>query len=318
MSSIENLDPKASTIFFCDDSISSSTTPLSLACPLIVDNNEQTVKAWTISNFLSQEECKQIIQVTSQSSDFNVCNYNTDISKLLTFDQNDILLGRLQKRLDNDRCFQRMQQHGWIQPYGFFSHLYKWDNDTKRINPCLRISKYNIGGHQDWHRDAQYTCLEQRSNYTLLIYLSSSETGDTVFLDVDESYVQQHNLHRALFSGNTMQKEMQLLHDFKVPTKTYTVKPKAGTAVIFSQRLIHRSRESHVDKWILRTDLVASPTQQLFEKKNAPQRKKSSDMLSTTVSSSAVRRVTIKHFKSIDVIRTMCQLAAISSVYSNQ
>jgi len=144
-------------------------------------------------------------------------------------------------------------------PYGFFSRTTKWTNDTKRINPCLRISKYNSLGKRSWHRDAQYTAVDLRSNYTLLIYLNKC-SSQTIFKSVNQEQIQQGKLEKVLFNGKTAEEELQALEDYKIQSQNICVTPQKGMAIIFDQRLLHCATPCQTDKWILRTDLVCSPT----------------------------------------------------------
>jgi hypothetical protein len=202
--------------------------------------------ARTIDNFLSDEECNEIIK-SCQGKFHNLDRYDKDYrdgQRLIAFDKNNILVNTIQDRLHNDSFIDRLNNRYWKKPYGFVSN-YNWFKNNGTINKCIRINRYNNSKGFDWHRDGQYTSDSNiRSNYTLLIYLNDSE-GTLSF---------KHPYREIIGNGYTIDEEMDILNNRE--HETYTMKCKKGMAVIFDQRIIHKASKVTDTKYVLRTDLL--------------------------------------------------------------
>lgn len=62
-----------------------------------------------------------------------------------------------------------------IKPYGFDNQGI-WSPD--HVNPCIRFSKYPVGGFFQSHRDGGFVINDDlRSVYTFMIYLNEDFTG---------------------------------------------------------------------------------------------------------------------------------------------
>lgn len=197
---------------------------------------------WTIDNFLTSDECDEIIK-NAERAKFDDINYDNR-QRLLSFDKNGILLKTIQTRIDDD-ILNNLNKHNWAEPYGF-THNIEWYENTSDINECIRIGKHKNGFK--WHRDAQYTKSPLlRSNYTILIYLNDCTGGETIFRIPK---IQPKHI------GITIADEIE--HMNNTGFKTISIKPEKGKIVLFDQRLIHCSRSSTDEKYVLRTDLLCS------------------------------------------------------------
>lgn len=136
LNKISQLDNKISLIFF-DKNIPNKK--LKIKPNIINDNNI----IWTIDNFLSIEECNNIIdrcndigfQKTAKSSDAR--------SRLLTFDLSGCLLNGIQNRLKESNVPSVIEAIDFKKPYGITKNT-DWYNNGD-INPCFRITKYETG-----------------------------------------------------------------------------------------------------------------------------------------------------------------------------
>jgi len=132
-------------------------------------------------------------------------------------------------------------------PVGFCGDV-EWYPQTKRINPCLRLSKYVDSKGFEPHRDGQFTSAQHiRSNRSIVLFLNDTE-DDSGALEFIVPKKQYDHL------GETIPEELKRvgMDNFR----TYQVVPQKGMAVIFDQRLIHRVLPVKGSKYILRTDLV--------------------------------------------------------------
>jgi hypothetical protein len=103
----------------------------------------------------------------------------------------------------------------------------------KKIHPEGGFKKYKYGGIKE-HTDATYYDPELDSNsiYTLLIYLSDDEGGETAI---------QREKYRIIDDNENMKHE-----------RIY-VKPRKGYCVLFNSRLKHFANDSYDGKLILHT-----------------------------------------------------------------
>jgi hypothetical protein len=71
------------------------------------------------------------------------------------------------------------------------------------INPCIRFTRYDKGGHFDWHRDGNFVLDdENRSVFTLMIYLSEDfEGGETL---VRQIFTRECSLSSLIFQCTSL------------------------------------------------------------------------------------------------------------------
>jgi len=104
------------------------------------------------------------------------------------------------------------------------------------MNECLRISRYDTGGHFAMHRDGPFVLNDDtRSIFTVLCYLNEDfKGGATVFEKTDAD-------------GSSRMGEMEV------------VEPRTGSALVFTHDARHEGRQVFEgSKYVLRTDLMFS------------------------------------------------------------
>ncbi len=209
-------------------------------------------RIWTIEDFLSVEECNEIItsceNIGFKSLEENYDKNYRDSERIIAFDKNNYLLKTMEKRLNNDKFLNRLQNNK-IMPYGFNSRNYEWSNNS--INKCLRINKYNPNSLGfDWHRDASFTDgIDVKSNLTLLVYLTNNIDGSLKFMAPKTDIIHE---------GYTTVEELNILKNLECDT--FELLPKAGMAVLFDQRFLHKAMPNTEIKYVLRSDLVTYGT----------------------------------------------------------
>ena len=121
-----------------------------------------------------------------------------------------------------------------VKPYGF-------DNQgiwvPVGVNPCIRFTEYNKGGHFSTHKDGAFVVDDDnRSILTLQIYLNDDfRGGETIFYE------------RDLRDKKSEDEELQ----------NATIAPKKCRMVIFSHDIDHEGKEVlEGTKYILRTDIM--------------------------------------------------------------
>ncbi len=209
-------------------------------------------RIWTIEDFLSVEECNEIItsceNIGFKSLDESYDKNYRDSERIIAFDENNYLMETMEKRLYNDKFYDRLQ-HKNIMPYGFNSRNFEWSNNS--INKCLRINKYkpNSLGF-DWHRDAAFTDSEDvKSNLTLLVYLTDNIDGQLKFMAPKTDIIHE---------GYTTIEELNILKNLECDT--FELLPKVGMAVLFDQRFLHKAMPNTEIKYVLRSDLITYGT----------------------------------------------------------
>ncbi len=212
---------------------------------------------WEITDFLTHEECDHLIDMTNQVGYTDLLHQyepeQRDSSRVIGFDRDGHLLTAIEQRLTRD-CFpERLSlKENFIVPYGTVNQIQwltpKEDPLGIKINPCFRFHHYIKGSAGfDWHRDSQVTFDQTtRSNLTMLIYLTSNRDAKLEFKVPTQPI---DNL------GLTVSQELELLAH---KSKSYTIYPAKGSALIFDQRYLHLAHPL-VDsdhKYVLRTDLM--------------------------------------------------------------
>lgn len=237
---VQSIDPKACIDF--DFDVQRDNPVFKIKQNKLGDHN-----VWTIDNFLHEDECNQIIQ-KGENANFEFLEYR-NLHRVLCFDRDNSLIKVIQNRLEESDFLLTLNANGWVKPIGFNTNGINWKRNGRRINECLRITKYENLNQFDWHRDSPYTNSElSRSNYTMIIYLNDDfKGGETMFKVSSNKFV--HN-------GLTIKEEQKLMKD----VLETTIKPKKGTLLIFPQCLMHKGNQVIGTKYILRSDLVCVGT----------------------------------------------------------
>jgi hypothetical protein len=237
---VQSIDPKTCINFEFDTQRSNPNFKIS-------QHKLANHNIWTIDNFLYPDECDQIIQ-KGEEAEFEFLEYR-NLHRVLCFDQDESLIKTIQNRLEESDFLLTMNSNLWEKPQGFYSNGVNWKKNGRRINPCLRITRYENLNQFNWHRDSPYTNSElSKSNYTVIIYLNDDfEGGQTVFK------VSSNNIHHT---GLTIKEEEKLMKN----VRETTIIPKKGTILIFPQCLMHMGSQVIGTKYILRTDLVCVGT----------------------------------------------------------
>ena len=226
-----------------------------------------------IDGLLNEKECEYIINTAEQNCDNFMSmssKYDSTIrnnQRLLTIDKhlanvlNDRLKPLLNKHIlhSNDNLFSIPLGFDVIQHNNVNKEIAArndWEFDT--VNNCIRVNRYqaDCDNHFSFHRDAQYIeDVNKRSLFTLVIYLNDGfEEGETVFY-IEKTKEQLFNIHKYYNNnGFTIENEMDYYSNIannKVNTNyetkfednfiVYKVKPKRGSAVLFSHNIIHRA-----------------------------------------------------------------------------
>lgn len=210
-----------------------------IIAPVFSSDDKHVV--WQLHHFLTESECAHIIKKFEGVKDYKEFN-DRGSKRLLCFDNIGHLEKIIKNRLRRDNFLSKLNDINHVEPYGF--DKIEWRENSDGINPCFRISKYHENSNGfNYHRDLQYTKSDNiKSNYTLLIFLNNqTEGGFEILIPQGDHYP----------VGMTIKEEME-----KYKFESIHIKPKRGMAIIFDQRLIHRSKPNTEEKYILRTDLL--------------------------------------------------------------
>lgn len=147
--------------------------------------------------------------------------------------------------MEESNLLLTLNANRWVKPIGFNSSGINWKRNCRRINECLRITRYENLNQFDWHKDSPYTNSElSRSNYTLIIYLNDDfKGGETIFMTQTNTII--HN-------GLTIKEEQKIMKN----VLETTIKSRKGTLLIFPQCLMHKGNRVIGTKNILRSDLI--------------------------------------------------------------
>lgn len=194
-----------------------------------------------IEDFLSLEDCEEIIKNCGEEHYQNMnSDAIRDCDRILVFDESRCLTEQIEEKIKN--IFRDKVKKCAI-PVGFNKKGITYKKYEGKINPCLRISRYIDSKGFGWHRDVQFTDDKHRSNYSIIIYLNTNNTGNTVFID---------SIDQELYGGLTIEDEVKQMESYSC----VNISPKIGKAVIFDQRLIHKSKKISGSKYVLRSDLL--------------------------------------------------------------
>lgn len=111
------------------------------------------------------------------------------------------------------------------------------------INPLFRYIDYVNNGYLTSHYDYSFKETEKiKSLWSLVIYLTDSEDGETCFLEDNQKDNWNKNLDDQLF-----------INESKIITK---IIPKKGRILVFPHHYLHCGLKSNNEKLIIRTDLM--------------------------------------------------------------
>ncbi|KAJ1562131.1 hypothetical protein HK096_001719 [Nowakowskiella sp. JEL0078] len=185
-------------------------------------------KAFSIQNFFSPEECdyyvSESLKLSFESIEWEYKKTYRDCVRVVAkSEQMGISLwNRLLPYLSLDDIEE-------VRPFGFGATKGTWA--PVGVNPMIRFSQYNPGGHFAIHRDGGFVIHDDlRSIFTILIFLNEGfEGGETIF-----------------YSDEVNDQNSPLTF---VPTK--------GTALVFNHDCRHEGKTLiSGSKFILRTDIM--------------------------------------------------------------
>ena len=222
----------------------------------VTENNVETVYAsvenrefvFRVNKLLDKEECQAITEKCrskeAQSIKFGGKRNN---SRLIIFDK--VFSFYLWKKLVNSLKSYVDESNLKLYPLGFDVLRGDWELDG--INEAIRFNSYNSYGKEKFekHRDAQFCPSgDHRSFLSLVIYLNDDfKGGQTKF------YIpKQHDCSKEIDIAGA---------DWRRNFNKISVEPNIGSAVIFSQNIIHESVTiKSSKKYILKTDIMLKRT----------------------------------------------------------
>lgn len=175
----------------------------------------------TIDGFFSKIECAEAIAYgeTHGFEDATVTTANGAL-RLPDVRNNDRVMID-----DSDRAASLYQRLATVLPTAF--------DGTKPIclNERLRLYRYDVGQKFDWHRDGYFQRDDLRSRFTFMVYLNDDFEGGGTSFD------------SRSFGTDAFER--------------FTVKPKAGMALLFHHPIMHRGDSvKQGRKYVLRSDVM--------------------------------------------------------------
>ncbi|KAJ3101246.1 hypothetical protein HDU97_001543 [Phlyctochytrium planicorne] len=216
-----------------------------------------------LDNVVSSAECEQMIKLDDPKSYRSVTG-RYEISKrqgsrLLAIDErtSSIFWDRIQipiASIVSDKSIP-------LTPLGFDVSAGEWRLDG--LNEALRVNLYDSSS--DFfspHVDAQYCPSgDRRSRFSVVVYLTDEfDKGETTFYFPKEPLTAETALK---YKGLTIDEEVSARGGIAEGFDAITIKPKKGSAVVFSQNIIHeatplapRPDTSNPQRIIIRTDVM--------------------------------------------------------------
>lgn len=220
----------APVLDFSNKSINSSVTrpipskDVLFVHPILTESQIQTLKDFTDEHatFWHEDENNKAYR-----NAYTVEFYHHELAKLIF----DHVKNELPQTLSIDRNDE-------------FEHLIaagEWVIDS--VPDRLLLAKYNPGGHFSPHTDGN--CVHDfnhRTLYSIIIYLSECEGGETAFYEYD-----------------ALKKMIQIDNIWRIPTEyeLHKVTPEGGKCLVFRQTLVHEGCPI-IDgvKYIIRSDVM--------------------------------------------------------------
>ena len=178
-------------------------------------------KIWTIDNFLTPEECQNVLTLDLDYKEADVYNPHMSAMKKTVRDNDRAII-------DDPELFKALWKrlsphltilHGWT-PYGLAQGTSQLGN--KLVQQGVRIYRYTEGQYFKWHLDGiiDISPVEQ-SKLTFMVYLNEDfEGGRTLFSDA-------------------------------------IIEPKTGMALLFEHRQLHEGETLYSgEKHVLRSDVM--------------------------------------------------------------
>ncbi len=198
-----------------------------------------TQQIWTIENFLTKEECLNLIIFSEHKSyDEATVSLKTGAKMMKNIRNNDRLIYE-DKELAQ-KYWQKLQEFCPI----FINEIVKEETNKYKaigINPTFRFYKYESNQRFKKHIDGRIETEEngqkQESRITFMIYLSDDfQGGQTIF-----DYKNEEN------EENQQNKKVEVIE----------IKPKAGTALCFVHEIKHEGKPVPTGtKYVLRSDIM--------------------------------------------------------------
>ncbi|UJR22021.1 hypothetical protein I4U23_025088 [Adineta vaga] len=232
--------------------------------PILIDENIQinTIKhdenliLIELGHLLTPDECEQIVNNIRQQT-FENMHEKYDIrkrnnSRLIVMDEQ--LAKLLWQRIEVNKKLTELVTN--MKPLGFNVHG-KWQ--MSRVNPAMRLNKYDENEYFAPHKDAQYAPSgDERSLLSLLIYLTDNyDEGETKF------YFPKTQLSVIDMKGLTIKEEIQAYGGLQNGYECIALKPKKGYAILFTHNLLHEaispkktSDSKMMQRFVLRSDLL--------------------------------------------------------------
>ena len=145
------------------------------------------IEYFTIKNFLSKDDCEKIVEFSKNNlslNDAKIGNGTYDIIKRkskISFSNYDKIVPELSKKL-SDEISNEFKLKGYIVEFE---------------NQNYQFTKYEIGGHFDWHRDSAETGIYANRFCSIVIILNNEYTGGELEINTelngDESIITLDN-----------------------------------------------------------------------------------------------------------------------------
>ena len=210
-----------------------------------------------LDNVLTEEQCDEIIESSSlyKFQDMGVkydATKERNNSRLLVLDSDvaKYLSDRIEETLSTV-----IRDHSIpLVPLGFDVLRGNWE--FSGLNEALRINKYSAERREFFacHKDAQYCPSgDERSILSLVLYLNEGfKGGETCF------YLPKNR--EVYTKGMTVDEEIRAHGGLDNGFHQMKISPVKGSAVLFSQNILHESiplePQQTIDKFILKTDFM--------------------------------------------------------------
>jgi len=194
--------------------------------------------AFVLHNFLSPEECQDIID-QAEAFGFKDCGYDarirvTDRVSIMGDDLANILFRRASPHLVD---VEARPHHG--VPHGIRPDVAPGLWRPYGLNPCFRVCRYTAGGVFLPHHDGGFDCdREHRSLMTFMLYLN----------DVDECHGGLTTFYEETQKHYAEPSAIRMLH---------RLRPERGALLVFYHNLTHDGGMlTGGTKYILRTEVM--------------------------------------------------------------
>jgi hypothetical protein len=191
-----------------------------------------------IENFISNDECKAILDEMSLHTSIAVGQdgyaNHYEAGSAICSGRNTLYSESIASVL-----FERIRT--WVNNTSSPYHAPEQRFTPDGVNPALRLIDYPSGGYLVPHYDFPYCESERRlSLYSVVVFLTTNkEEGATRFIR------EYRNADDSDWSRQALQDEV-----------LFSVKPVAGSALIFPHNILHEGQSTSRRKTILRTDVM--------------------------------------------------------------